>query len=267
MAAPEAEFDFLSWQKDVWDAMSRAYEEEVEPRLAPVVAGVVRRAAPAAGAIALDLGCGPGSVAMKLAAAGARVHAVDISDQMLRITEARAERADFDIQVEYGRAEHIPALDQGYDIVTASLSLMFVADKAAAASEIARVLKPGGRFVASAWGPPDRCDIVRFQRILGAFAPEPPVKGVGPGSLADPTLFNALLARAGIAVRVEPEIVTWTHPSLEHALSTFTHVTASRMTTEQQAAARAELIKQMWPEPDQPRTFHNTALFLIGERA
>jgi len=264
--ASDPQFDFLAWQKDIWNAMSRTYEREVEPRLAPVVDGVVRRAAPKAGTIALDLGCGTGTVAMKLAAAGARVHAIDISEEMLRITAARAGRAGFDVQVEYGRAEHIPALDADFDIVTASLSLMFVADKASAAEQIARVLKPGGRFVASVWGPPERCDIVRFQRLVGSLAPEPPVKGVGPGSLADPQLFNSLLARHGIAVRVEPEIVTWTHPNLQHALDTFSNVTALRMSPDQQAAARAELIKRMWPDPAAPRTFHNTVLYLIGER-
>ena len=267
MTAPEVQFDFLAWQKDVWDAMSRSYEQEVEPRLSPIIDGVVRRASPKAGVAALDVGCGTGSVAMKLAAAGARVHAIDISQEMLRITAARSDPAGFDIRAEYGRAEHIPALDQAFDVVTASLSLMFVADKASAAAEIARVIKPGGRFVASVWGPPQRCDIVQFQRLVGGFAPEPPVKGVGPGSMADPQLFNSLLARHGIATRVEPEVVTWTHPNLDHALSTFTQVTALRMSPEQQAAARAEIVRQMWPDPAAPRTFHNTVLFLIGERA
>ena len=259
--------DFLSWQKDVWDAMSRAYEQEIDPRMAPIVAGVVRRAAPRANTTALDLGCGTGSVAMKLAAAGARVRAIDISEEMLRITEARAARAGFDIRVDEGRAEHIPALDASYDLVTASLSLMFAADKVAAAAEIARVLRPGGRFVASAWGPPEHCDIVRFQRLVGSFAPEPPVKGVGPGAMADPKPFLHVLARYGLAAKVEPEMITWGHPNLQHAWDTFTNVTALRMSPDQQEAARAEIVKQMWPDPAAPRTFHNLVLYIVGERS
>lgn len=46
---------------------------------------------------------------------------------------------------------------------------------------IARVLRPGGRLVASAWSGPNEADIVRFQQTAGSFAPEPPVGGVGPG--------------------------------------------------------------------------------------
>ncbi len=247
--------------------MSRCYEQEIDPRMAPIVAGVVQRAAPRAGMVALDLGCGTGSVAMKLAGAGARVHAIDISEQMLRLTSARAIRAGFAVQVEYGRAEHIPALDSSFDIVAACLSLMFVADKAAAASEVARVLKPGGRFVAASWASPEQCDIVRFQRLVGSFAPEPPVKGVGPGSLADPTLLLHALAANGVSAAVDEEVVTWTHPNLQHAWETFTNVTALRMSPEQQAAARAAIVKQMWPDPAAPRSFQNKVLYIAGDRA
>ena len=260
----DSQFDFLSWQKDVWDAMSRVYVLEVDPRLSPITDGVARRAKPHANMTILDLGCGTGSVALKLAAAGARVRAIDISQEMIRIASTRVGRAGFDIRVEEGRAEHIPALDSSFDAVVASLSLMFVSDKAAAASEIARVLCSEGRFVASVWGPPEQCDIVRFQRLIGSFAPEPPVKGVGPGALADPALFLELLKRNGIAARVQPEVITWGHPNLQHAWDTFTNVTALRMSAEQQEAARAAIVKAMWPEPNAPRTFHNLVQYIVG---
>jgi SAM-dependent methyltransferase len=264
LSTPDSQFDFLTWQKDVWDAMSRAYVQEVDPRLAPVADGVVRRAKPRANVTILDLGCGTGSVAIKLAAAGAHVRAIDISEAMIRIASARAERAGFDIRVEEGRAEHIPALDASFDTVVASLSLMFVSDKAAAAGEIARVLRSEGHFVASVWGPPDQCDIVRFQRLVGSFAPEPPVKGVGPGAMADPTIFLELLKRNDVAARVQQEVVTWGHPNLQHAWDTFTNVTALRMSAEQQVAARAAIVKDMWPDPGAPRTFHNLVQYIVG---
>ncbi len=264
LSTPDSQFDFLSWQKDVWDAMSRVYVLEIDPRMSQIADGVVRRAKPRANMTILDLGCGTGSVAIKLAAAGARVRAIDISEQMLRIAATRAERAGFDIRVEEGRAEHIPALDGSFDAVVASLSLMFVADKAAAAVEIARVLRSEGRFAASVWGPPEQCDIVRFQRLVGAFAPEPPVKGVGPGALADPTVFLELLSRNGVAARVQQEVVTWGHPNLQHCWDTFTSVTALRMSPPQQEQARAAVIREMWPDPSAPRIFHNLVQSIVG---
>ncbi len=246
--------------------MSDHYEEEIDPRLAPVVDGVVRRAAPQAGMSAIDLGCGTGAVTLKLAVGGARVRAIDISEQMLKITAARASRAGFDVRVEYGSAEHIPALDASCDILTASLCLMFVADKAAAAREVARVLKPGGRFVAAVWGPPHRSDIVQFQRILGKHAPEVPLQGVGPGSMADPTPFLHVLQQHGVNASFEEENVVWEHPNLQHAWEVLGRVTALRMSPEQREAAAAEIKAKMWPDPNAPRTFRNATVFIVGTR-
>src|SRR5215213_4240152 len=78
---------------------------------------------------------------------------------------------------------------------------------ASCTSSIARVLRPGGRLVAAVWAGPEQCDIVRFQQIAGSFAPPPPVPGVGPGALADPSPFLAQLEAAGIDARVETEIL------------------------------------------------------------
>ena len=84
------------------------------------------------------------------------------------------------------------------DTLLASLSLMYVIDRTAAAREIRRVLRPGGRFVAAVWAAAARCDIVLFQQTAGRFAPTPPVPGVGPGALADSTGFVGQLANTGI---------------------------------------------------------------------
>src|SRR5690349_24638381 len=107
------------------------------------------------------------------------------------------------VQWREGRAEAIPAGDDAFDVVLASLSLMYAVDRAAAAREIARVLRPGGRLVAAVWSGPEQCDIVLFQQTAGRFAPPPPVSGVGPGALADPTSFLQQLAEAGITAHVE----------------------------------------------------------------
>src|SRR5260221_1443 len=58
---------------------------------------------------------------------------------------------------------------------------MYVIDRAAAAHEIARVLRPGGRLVAAVWGGPDQADIALFHKTAGSFAPHQPVPGVGTG--------------------------------------------------------------------------------------
>ncbi len=76
-----------------------------------------------------------------------------------------------------GRAEAIPAEDAAFNAVLACLSMMYVIDREAAAREIARVLKPGGRCCA-VWTAPEQCDIVLFQQTAGRFAGPPPAPGV-----------------------------------------------------------------------------------------
>src|SRR5438094_986327 len=70
---------------------------------------------------------------------------------------------------------------------------------------LARVLRPGGRFVAAVWAGPEEADIVLLQQTAGRFAPAPPVPDVGPGALADPAPFLIQLAAAGIDAGVERE--------------------------------------------------------------
>src|SRR6185369_417775 len=137
--------------------------------------------------------------------------AVDISPEMLEIARQRiASTGLSNISFRQGRAEEIPVPSGQFDAVLASLSLMYVIDRNAAAREIARVLRPGGRLVAAVWGGPEEADIVLLQQTAGSFAPKPPVPGVGPGALADPSEFLAELERAGIRAGVETETTSFT---------------------------------------------------------
>ncbi len=99
------------------------------------------------GGIVLDVGSGPGSVTPSLArAAGPDGLAlgVDISEPML----ARAVRAEAGPQVGFMRADaqRLPLRDQTVDAVVSIAVLQLIPDPVAALSEIARVLRPGGRM-------------------------------------------------------------------------------------------------------------------------
>ena len=148
----------------------------------------------------------------------------------------------------------------------ASLSLMYVIDRAAAAREIARVLRPGGRFVAAVWAGPEECDIVWFQQTAGRFAPTPPVPGVGPGALADPTPFLAQLAGAGIAAQVETEVLGFDFDDFASAWEVLAKVTTAQLPPERQQEAKAAMLAAMWPNGDGPRHFRNVTQFLVGQR-
>lgn len=261
----------LQWQIGVWNRISDTYLREIDPRFAPVVEGVITRAELSSGEHVLDLGTGTGTVAQaaaeRVGAAGA-VSAVDPSPDMLTLAQGRfAELGIQNVSVAEGRAESIPAEDGAFDAVLACLSMMYAIDRAGAAREIARVLRPGGRFVAAVWAGPEDCDIVLFQGTAGRFAGPPPVPGVGPGALADPTSFLDQLEAAGIDARVETEALGFDFPDFTSAWDTLAGVTTAGLAVEAQQDAKDAVMTAMYPHGDGPRHFRNTTQFIVGRRS
>ena len=91
----------------------------------------------------LDLGSGVGRLTPALAQTFGSATGVEPSDRMRAVAEVEA--AHPGVRYIAGRAEAIPLADDSVDIVLMMLSYQHVRDRAAAAGEIDRVLKPGGR--------------------------------------------------------------------------------------------------------------------------
>src|SRR4051794_14901437 len=264
----DSEQEGLKWQVGVWDSISPIYLRAIDIRFTGVVDAVIRRAGLQSDQKVLDLGTGTGSVAIKAASLvmpGGSATAVDISQEMVDL--ARQHSASLGLSnIEFleGRAEELPVPSGRFDAVLASLSLMYVIDRAAAAREIARVLRPGGRLVAAVWGGPEVADIVLFQQTAGSFAPAPPVPGVGPGALADPAGFLADLERAGIKASVESETTGFVFDDFSSAWDVLAGVTTAQLPPERQHEAKAAVRAKMWPEGDGPRHFRNLTQFITG---
>ena len=268
MTEEERDREALDWQIEVWNRISDLYQREIDPRFTPVVDAVIERAGLTAGERVLDLGTGTGSVVERAAAivgGDARVVGVDISPDMLAMARQRiAARGLINVALRNGRGESIPADDDSFDVVLSSLTLMYVIDRAAAAKEIVRVLRPGGRLIATVWGGPDECDIVLFQQTAGRFAGPPPVPGVGPGALADPTPFLAQLADAGIEAHVEREVFGFDFPNFSSAWDALAQVTTAHLPADQQQEAQRVVRDTMYPHESAPRHFSNLTQFIIG---
>src|SRR5438093_3507582 len=197
----EAERQALQWQVGVWNRISQLYLREVDARFAPVVENIMRRGDLKAGQRVLDLGTGTGSVAMQAAAVvgpAGRSTGADISPEMLALTRQRlVESGHSNVDLREGRAEQLPANDGTFDALVASLSLMYVIDRAAAAREMRRVLRPGGRFVAAVWAAAEGCDIVLFQQTAGKFAPPTACAGSRSRSTGGPDRLRGATGRRG----------------------------------------------------------------------
>jgi len=260
----------VAWQIGVWNRMSDVYLREIDRRFGPVVEQVIARAHLTSGERVLDLGTGTGAVAERaaqLVGPEGLVVGVDISSDMLQVAHQRmAARGLTKVDLREGRAEAMPAENEAFDVVLASLSLMYVIDRAAAARELARVLRPRGRLIAAVWAEPEACDIVLFQQTAGRFGGPPPVPGVGPGALADPTPFLRQLGDAGIAARVERETLGFDFQSFGAAWNALAGVTTAHLPRERQQEAKAAVMAAMYPQGDAPRHFRNTTQFIVGRR-
>jgi len=91
----------------------------------------------------LDIGCGTGEDAAHFAAMGARVHATDVSAEMIRVA---ARRGGFTTAL--AAAEEIDGMPASYDGAISNFgALNCVADAARVARRLAELVRPGGRVV------------------------------------------------------------------------------------------------------------------------
>ncbi len=146
----------------------------------------------------LDLGCGDGPLIAQLIAAGhaaERIVGVDLSQAEL----AAARRAGVTSPLVEARAQALPLADGAVDAVLCHLALMLMGPLDPVVAELARVLRPGGRFAAILGGGPALAGGGAFAAYVDLVAPTVAAAG-GLPRLGDPRLRRA----EGIAAALAP---------------------------------------------------------------
>lgn len=137
---------------------------------------------------ALDLCCGTGDIALRLAEAGAHVVGLDFSAPMLEVAKARSRksracapenRVAAEAAAEHpapaitwlqGDAQQVPFPAASFDIVTVGYGLRNLADWEVGLREMARVARPGARLLVLDFGKPDnalwRCLYFTYLRLF-----------------------------------------------------------------------------------------------------
>ncbi|QDT68447.1 Ubiquinone biosynthesis O-methyltransferase [Planctomycetes bacterium MalM25] len=130
-----------------YDRWARVYDHDANPMQALEEPVVIHETGPVAGLRVLDLGCGTGRHALRMAAEGAAVTAVDFSEAMLDEAKRKpnAERVRF---VTHDLRESLP-FDSEFDLVVCGLVLEHVKDLSAFYQEVFRVVGRSGRVVVS----------------------------------------------------------------------------------------------------------------------
>jgi SAM-dependent methyltransferase len=135
-----------------------------------------------AGRRVLEIGCGSAPCARWLRRAGADVVAFDLSAGMLARAAELNRTTGIDVPLFQADVTVLPLRDAGVDVVCSAFGgLPFVADVGGALAEVARVLRPGGRFVASVnhpmrWPFPDSPDPEDLRVVSSYFDRRPYVE-------------------------------------------------------------------------------------------
>jgi SAM-dependent methyltransferase len=145
-------------------------------RIASLVAGLSERLADELdlrhGERVLDVATGTGSLAIAVARQGAVTTGIDIAPNLLEHAAQRADVEGLDIAFQWGDAHALPVEDDAYDVTASAIGVMFAPDQAAAAAELVRVTRPGGRIGLVCWTPDGF--LGELVRTMGAHVPPPP---------------------------------------------------------------------------------------------
>jgi demethylmenaquinone methyltransferase/2-methoxy-6-polyprenyl-1,4-benzoquinol methylase/phosphoethanolamine N-methyltransferase len=118
---------------------------------------VLELAALESGECLLDAGCGTGMMALRIAAQhpNCTAHGVDISPKMIAVARRDAEGQGLAVNFQVGSITDLSYPDDFFDVVITNIMYhhLDLAEKRQAVNEIARVLKPGGRYVSAEFGP------------------------------------------------------------------------------------------------------------------
>jgi SAM-dependent methyltransferase len=146
--------------------------DAVAQKILAVGRDLVERVGVAEGEAVLDVACGTGNATIPAAHAGGVTTGLDITPELLADARRNADAAGVEIEWVEGDAEDLPFEDGSFDVVLSTFGCMFAPNHRQAATEIARVTKPGGRFGLACWRPDG--NIGRMFQTVGKFAPPPP---------------------------------------------------------------------------------------------
>jgi ubiquinone/menaquinone biosynthesis C-methylase UbiE len=137
---------------NAWDWGGSKYDT-ISKYIADAISHCVVRLAADVGDSVLDIATGTGWAARQLAGAGVEVTGVDFSSELLKAARLLSKKEGVDCTFLLADAEELPFQQSEFDKVISTFGVMFCRNPERAASELARVCKPGGRFAMTAWTP------------------------------------------------------------------------------------------------------------------
>jgi ubiquinone/menaquinone biosynthesis C-methylase UbiE len=124
-----------------------------------------------AGERVLDVAAGNGNATLAAARRFAEVVSTDYVPELLEKGRLRARAEALPVSFEVADAERLPYASESFDVVLSTFGVMFTPAHEAAASELLRVARSGGRVGLASWTPEGF--IGRLFKVIGAHVPPP----------------------------------------------------------------------------------------------
>jgi SAM-dependent methyltransferase len=203
MSAGEAE-EFKAFEARGWSARAWTYGGLIGAITSRLAKSLLDAAGVREGWRVLDVATGPGYVAERAAARGARVVGVDLAEGMLELARQRVGG----VELLRADAEELPFDGGSFDAVVGGFVINHVPRPQRALAEATRVLVSGGRVAFSVWDRPERMRVIGVVKEAIETAGMDrgdalPAGGPDPYRFADDREFRALLEAAdliGVAV-------------------------------------------------------------------
>ncbi|MCD5348098.1 class I SAM-dependent methyltransferase [Agromyces sp. S2-1-8] len=199
----DADRELKSRHRSMW--ASGDYPAVAADLVWPLGAKLVDATGVNAGDRVLDIAAGTGSAAIRAAEQGAVVVASDLVPELFEAGRRNAADAGVELEWVEADAERLPFDDAAFDAAISAIGVMFAPHHEAAAGELLRVVRPGGRVGVLSWTPEGF--IGRMFRAMKPFAaPLPP--GAQPAPLwGDESHVRGLLGDAVDGVEVQRDSV------------------------------------------------------------
>ncbi len=201
----------------VWSSGGAGYDQ-ISRGIADSIEHCVLRLDPRPGERILDLATGTGWTSRAVARRGATVTGADIAADLVAAARERAKAEGLSIDYRTGDAEKLPFADGEFDAVVSTCGIMFASRPEAAAAEVARVVRKGGRVAITTWL--SDSNLFKMFMVMKPYMPAPANPPPSPFEWGKAERVRELMGSA-FALKFERGTSFYREPSGEAAWDTF----------------------------------------------
>jgi ubiquinone/menaquinone biosynthesis C-methylase UbiE len=172
-----------------------------------------------AGQEVLDVAAGNGNLTVVAGEEGASVVASDFSPGQVALGRARTEAAGLDVEWVEADAEELPFEDDRFDCAASVFGAMFAPRPGKVASELFRVVKPGGTVGMANWG--SYGSQGEMFELMSKYGPPLPDGVPNPRDWGVEEIVQERLGPYASSLQLDRVTIRWEFESFGHAMQTF----------------------------------------------